>query len=33
MFANFSIITGEASTAPAVPPEAIVYEGERRFAY
>jgi cobalt-zinc-cadmium efflux system membrane fusion protein len=29
MFANFSIITGEASTAPAVPQEAIVYEGER----
>jgi len=29
MFANFSIITGEASTSPAVPPEAIVYEGER----
>lgn len=29
MFANFSIITGEASTAPAVPPSAIVYEGER----
>jgi cobalt-zinc-cadmium efflux system membrane fusion protein len=29
MFANFSIITGEASTAPAVPSEAIVYEGER----
>ena len=29
MFANFSIITGEASTAPAVPPEAIVYEGEK----
>jgi len=29
MFANFSIIIGEASTAPAVPPEAIVYEGDR----
>ena len=29
MFANFSIITGEASTAAAVPQEAIVYEGER----
>ncbi len=29
MFANFSIITGEASTAPAVPREAIVYEGEQ----
>jgi cobalt-zinc-cadmium efflux system membrane fusion protein len=29
MFANFSIITGEASTAPAVPQEAIVYEGEK----
>ena len=29
MFANFSIITGEASTAPAVPQGAIVYEGER----
>jgi membrane fusion protein, heavy metal efflux system len=28
MFANFSIITGEASTAPAVPQEAIIYEGE-----
>ena len=28
MFANFSIITGAASTAPAVPQEAIVYEGE-----
>src|ERR1700756_139227 len=28
MFASFSIITGEAATAPAVPPEAIVYEGE-----
>jgi membrane fusion protein, heavy metal efflux system len=29
MFANFSIITGEASTVPAVPQEAIVYEGEQ----
>ncbi len=29
MFANFSIITGEASTAPAVPQEAIVYEADR----
>src|SRR5271165_334955 len=29
MFANFSIITGQASTAPAVPLSAIVYEGER----
>jgi cobalt-zinc-cadmium efflux system membrane fusion protein len=29
MFANFSIITGEASMAPAIPQEAIVYEGER----
>jgi cobalt-zinc-cadmium efflux system membrane fusion protein len=29
MFANFSIITGQTSTAPAVPPEAIIYEGER----
>src|SRR5215471_6731734 len=29
MFANFSIITGEASTAPAVPQSAIVYEGEQ----
>jgi cobalt-zinc-cadmium efflux system membrane fusion protein len=28
MFANFSIITGEAATAPAVPQRAIVYEGE-----
>jgi cobalt-zinc-cadmium efflux system membrane fusion protein len=27
MFANFSIITGEAATAPAVPQSAIVYEG------
>jgi membrane fusion protein, heavy metal efflux system len=27
MFANFSIITGESSTAPAVPQAAIVYEG------
>jgi membrane fusion protein, heavy metal efflux system len=29
MFASFSIITGEATTAPAVPQEAIVYEGEQ----
>jgi cobalt-zinc-cadmium efflux system membrane fusion protein len=29
MFASFSIITGEASAAPGVPQEAIVYEGER----
>jgi len=29
MFGNFSIITGEAATAPAVPQAAIVYEGER----
>jgi len=29
MFANFSIITGQASTAPAVPLSAIVYEGEQ----
>jgi membrane fusion protein, heavy metal efflux system len=29
MFANFSIITGEASSAPAVPQEAIVYEGDQ----
>jgi cobalt-zinc-cadmium efflux system membrane fusion protein len=28
MFSNFSIITGEATTAPAVPQHAIVYEGE-----
>ena len=28
MFATFSIITGEATTAPAVPQGAIVYEGE-----
>jgi cobalt-zinc-cadmium efflux system membrane fusion protein len=28
MFANFSIITGEAQTAPAVPQRAIVYEGD-----
>jgi len=27
MFANFSIITGEEETAPAVPQNAIVYEG------
>jgi cobalt-zinc-cadmium efflux system membrane fusion protein len=29
MFANFSIITGETATVPAVPQEAIVYEGEQ----
>jgi cobalt-zinc-cadmium efflux system membrane fusion protein len=29
MFANFSIITGTPSAAPAVPQEAMVYEGER----
>src|SRR5215831_11098263 len=29
MFANFSIITGQVSTAPAVPQSAVVYEGER----
>jgi membrane fusion protein, heavy metal efflux system len=29
MFANFSIITGKALTAPAVPAEAIVYEGDQ----
>jgi cobalt-zinc-cadmium efflux system membrane fusion protein len=28
MFANFSIITGKAATAPAVPQRAIVYEGD-----
>jgi len=28
MFANFSIITGNAATAPAVPQHAIVYEGD-----
>jgi cobalt-zinc-cadmium efflux system membrane fusion protein len=28
MFANFSIITGETETAPAVPQRAIVYEGD-----
>jgi cobalt-zinc-cadmium efflux system membrane fusion protein len=28
MFANFSIITGDAVTAPAVPESAIVYEGQ-----
>jgi cobalt-zinc-cadmium efflux system membrane fusion protein len=28
MFANFSIITGNAVTAPAVPEEAVVYEGQ-----
>jgi cobalt-zinc-cadmium efflux system membrane fusion protein len=29
MFAGFIIITGAASTAPAVPQEAILYEGDR----
>src|SRR5260370_17625600 len=29
MFANFSIITGEALSAPAVPQSPIVYEGEQ----
>ena len=28
MFANFSIITGDSETAPAVPQSAIVYEGD-----
>jgi cobalt-zinc-cadmium efflux system membrane fusion protein len=28
MFANFSIVTGDPVTAPAVPPGAIVYEGD-----
>src|SRR6516225_10109749 len=28
MFASFSIITGEATTAPAVPQRAVVYEGD-----
>jgi cobalt-zinc-cadmium efflux system membrane fusion protein len=28
MFARFSIITGEATTAPAVPQRAVVYEGD-----
>ena len=28
MFATFSIITGDAATAPAVPQSAIVYEGD-----
>jgi membrane fusion protein, heavy metal efflux system len=28
MFANFSIITGNAVTAPGVPEEAVVYEGQ-----
>ena len=28
MFADFSIITGEPATAPAVPQSAVVYEGE-----
>ena len=29
MFANFSIITGEAAPAPAVPQQAVVYEAEQ----
>lgn len=29
MFANFTIVTGEARTAPAVPQSAIVYEGDQ----
>src|SRR4029077_12898779 len=29
MFANFSIITGETATGPAVPQGGIVYEGDR----
>jgi membrane fusion protein, heavy metal efflux system len=29
MFANFSIITGEAARAPGVPQHAVVYEGEQ----
>jgi len=29
MFANFSIITGEVETAPAVPQRAIIYEGRQ----
>jgi cobalt-zinc-cadmium efflux system membrane fusion protein len=29
MFANFSIITGDAVTAPAVPESAVVYEGQK----
>jgi len=29
MFANFNIITGEAANAPAVPQDAVVYEGEQ----
>jgi cobalt-zinc-cadmium efflux system membrane fusion protein len=28
MFANFSIITGEGATAPAIPQKAVIYEGE-----
>lgn len=28
MFASFSIVTGDAVTAPAVPPAAVIYEGE-----
>ncbi|MBV9014802.1 MAG: efflux RND transporter periplasmic adaptor subunit, partial [Alphaproteobacteria bacterium] len=28
MFASFKIVTGEATTAPAVPQDAIVYEGD-----
>jgi cobalt-zinc-cadmium efflux system membrane fusion protein len=28
MFGNFTIVTGEASATPAVPQEAVVYEGE-----
>ncbi len=28
MFASFSIITGSDETAPAVPEDAVVYEGE-----
>jgi cobalt-zinc-cadmium efflux system membrane fusion protein len=28
MFANFGIITGNAVNAPAVPEEAVVYEGQ-----
>jgi cobalt-zinc-cadmium efflux system membrane fusion protein len=29
MFANFTIITGDAATAPAVPESAVVYEGQK----
>jgi cobalt-zinc-cadmium efflux system membrane fusion protein len=29
MFASFTIVTGEAATAPAVPQSAIVYEGDQ----